>query len=613
MHGQAAAALRWYERALSLNPGVAVAHYKRGNALMALNRPADAAASYTTALLLRPAYADALYNRGLARQALKQATAALADFDGVLRLNPDDAQALNNRGNALLELKRPAEALAAYDRALAGNPAYPQALHNRALAALDLKRPDAAVASLTRLIEIAPDYPFAQGKLLHAKMLACDWRDLQPLAAAVTAGVRAGRKVAEPFGYQAVADSPRDLQTCAAIFAAELHPGSHALHWSGQRRAHPKIRVGYVAGEFREQATAFLTTGLFEAHDKQRFELYAFDNGWGDGSATRQRIARAFDAIIPIAGVADDSAAALIRQHEIDILVNLNGYFGQARTDVFGLRPAPIQVNYLGFPGTLGAAYMDYIIADQTVIPPGDQAFYMEKVVYLPDTYQANDSARGISAQSPTRSAAGLPENGFVFCCFNNNYKITPSLFDIWMRLLKQVPDSVLWLFADNPAAANNLRAAAVQREVAPERLVFAQHVPLGDHLARHRLADLFLDTLPYNAHTTASDALWAGLPLITCRGTTFPGRVAASLLKAIGLPEMITANLEDYAALATRLATTPALLTAIREKLAANRLTHPLFDTGRFCRHLECAYEVMWKRHQRGEAPADFAVAPIN
>ena len=352
--------------------------------------------------------------------------------------------------------------------------------------------------------------------------------------------------------------------------------------------------------------------GLFETHDKQRFELYAFDNGWDDGSATRQRIARAFDEIIPIAGVADEAAAALIRQHEIDILVNLNGYFGQARTDVFGLRPAPVQVNYLGFPGTLGAAYMDYIVADRTVIPPDEQAFYMEKVVYLPDTYQANDSSRNISPLTPTRSAAGLPENAFVFCCFNNNYKITPSLFDVWMRLLQRVPTSVLWLFADNPAAASNLRAAAAQSGVAPERLVFARHVALGDHLARHRLADLFLDTLPYNAHTTASDALWAGLPLITCRGTTFPGRVAASLLEAIGLPEMITLSLEEYAALATRLATTPVLLAAVREKLATNRDTHPLFDTGRFCRHLEAAYTTMWDRHQRGETPAGFAVAPI-
>lgn len=611
--GRPAAALRWYERALSLSPGLAVTHYKRGNAFMALHRPADAAASYSEALRLRPDYGDALYNRGLALQALKQAAAALADFDGVLRLNPEDAQALNNRGNVLLELKRPADAIAAYDRALASHPAYSQALHNRALAQLDVKRPDEAVDSLTRLIELAPDYPFAQGKLLHAKMLACDWRDLQPLAAAVAAGVRAGRKAAEPFGYQAVAESARDLQACATLYAAEIHPGSRPPLPPAPRYAHARIRLGYVAGEFREQATAFLLTGLFEMHDQSRFDVFAFDNGWDDGSETRRRIARAVDDIIPITGLADEAVASLIRQHEIDILINLNGYFGQARPDVFGLKPAPVQVNYLGFPGTLGADYIDYIIADRTVIPPDEQSFYTEKVAYLPDTYQVNDSRRRISPLTPTRSAGGLPENAFVFCCFNNNYKITPEFFAVWMRLLQCIPDSVLWLFADNPAAARNLREAAAARGIAPGRLVFAQHTALGDHLARHRLADLFLDTLPYNAHTTASDALWAGLPLITCRGTTFPGRVAASLLSAIGLPELITLSLEEYAALATRLATTPALLAAVREKLATNRATYPLFDTRRYCRHLEAAYTIMWERHQRGEAPAGFAVASID
>jgi predicted O-linked N-acetylglucosamine transferase (SPINDLY family) len=382
--------------------------------------------------------------------------------------------------------------------------------------------------------------------------------------------------------------------------------------WNGETWGNAKIRIGYVSGEFRHQATSVLIGELFELHDRGRFELIAFDNGGDDASVLRGRIERAFSEIVSIARLGDREAAMAIRDRKIDLLINLNGYFGRERQRVFSFRPCPIQVSYLGFPGTLGAPYIDYILADPQVIPESHHAFYTEKVVRLPDTYQVNDRKRVIAQRVPTRAELGLPAAGFVFCCFNNNYKITPRTFDIWMRLLSGVPGSVLWLLEGNAAAVRNLRQEAQRRGVNPERLVFAPRMNLPEHLARHRQADLFVDTLPCNAHTTASDALWAGLPLLTCTGGTFAGRVSASLLHAAGLPELVTDSLDAYEARARELATAAGELAAIRARLERNRSTCPLFDTERFRRHIESAYITMWERWQRGMPPASFAVAPL-
>lgn len=308
----------------------------------------------------------------------------------------------------------------------------------------------------------------------------------------------------------------------------------------------------------------------------------------------RQRLIPAFDRFVDVRDYGDREVALLLRQWQIDIAIDLKGYTTSARPGILAHRPAPIQVNYLGYPGTMGVSHIDYILADKVVIPESDQHYYQEKIVYLPDTYQANDQKRQIATELPSRAELGLPENGFVFCCFNNNYKITPVLFDIWMRLLQQVPTSVLWLFENNPTVSRNLRQEAIKRGIVPERLVFAPAIKLDKHLSRIRQADLFLDTLPYNAHTTASDALWAGLPVLTCKGNTFAGRVAASLLSAIGLPELVTNSLAEYEALALHLATNPEVLAEIKTKLARNRDTHPLFDTKLFCRNIEAAYRGM-------------------
>jgi protein O-GlcNAc transferase len=604
-------ALTYFDRAAAIRPGFAILS-NRGAALQMLNRFEEALASYDQALAIQADNAVLLYNRGRVLQDLGRFDEALANYDGAIRLDPNFAAALNNRGNTLRSLKRDAEAMASYDRALTLQPGYAEAFYNRGNMQWSVNgNYGAAVRDLEKAVTLNPDYEYALGELLYLRMHGGDWRDFETLRARINAGVRAGRRVVQPFHYQAISDSPADLQACAVIFTNQHFPPATPVA-TAKPRSGKKIRLGYVAGEFREHATSWLMAGLFESHDREKFELVAFDNGWDDGSPVRARLNAAFDTIIDISRLSNRAAAETIAAEAIDILVNLNGYVGLHRTGVFAQRPAPIQVNYLGSPATMGAPYMDYIIADRNLIPQAEEKFYTEKVVTLPDSYQVNDSSRAVPGQAPGRTGCGLPEKDFVFCSFNSSYKLTPEIFAVWMNILKSVPDSVLWLLENNPEFADNLRRAAAQAGVAVGRLVFAPMISLEQHLARMGQADLFLDLLPCGGHTTASDALWAGVPLLTCRGGAFGGRVAASLLHAVGLPELITENLNDYQALALRLAGDPALLAALRQKLARNRLTTPLFDTDRFRLHIEAAFTTMWENFQRGEAPRAFAVPPM-
>ena len=597
-----------YSRALALNPGYEPALTNRGNALCKLKRFSEALMDYEAAAQLRPRDPLALYHRANALKDLQRFDEALADYDRALALDPDSAAAWNNRGMVLRDLDRPAEALESFDRALALKPDDAAALFNRGtLQWTEYGRYEQALHDLEDVVRIAPGYDYAPGNLLHLKMYGGDWRGFEYDKALIDRGVRAGHKIVEPFVYQAISDSPRDLLACAQTQASLFPPG--AALWKKAPRTRHKIRVGYLSGEFRAQATQYLAAGLFERHDRENFDIIAIDAGDSDQSPMRARLEAAFDSFIPIARLTDQAATERIRDAKIDILVNLNGYFGRHRMGVFALRPAPIQVNYLGFPGTLGAPYMDYILADRTVIPDAERRYFTEQVVWLPDCYQVNDDKRGIAGQRPTRAEEGLPETGFVFCNFNQSYKLTPESFAVWMRLLKQVDDSVLWLMEGHGAFAQHLRQEAERQGVAGERLVFAQNRPLARHLARVSLADLFLDSLPYNAHTTASDALWAGVPLLTCQGHAFAGRVAASLLNAIGLPELITRDWTAYETLSLRLAREPELLRSLKYRLAQNRATHPLFDTDRFRRHIEAAYRQMWEIAQRGEMPRHFAI----
>jgi predicted O-linked N-acetylglucosamine transferase (SPINDLY family) len=423
------------------------------------------------------------------------------------------------------------------------------------------------------------------------------------------AGLKQGRRAIQPFDCKALTTAEEDNLQSARLWVAEECPASLQPLWRGERYQHDRIRVAYLSTDLRAHAVGFLIVGAIEQHDKSRFEITGISLGADDKSETRARFEAAFDRFVDVREKSDNEVAALLREMEIDIAVDLNGFTGDPRTRILARRPAPIQVNYLGYPGTMGADYIDYIIADPVVITPADEPYYSEKIAYLPDTYQANDTRRPMAPEVPSRADARLPDKGFIFASFNNTYKISPEMFSVWMRLLSAVEGSVLWLLEDNPFAAENLRREAAARGVNPDRLIFAPRTTPDKHLARQALADLFLDTLTYNAHTTASDALWIGLPVITTPGTTFPARVAASILTAIGLQELITPSLEEYERLALRLARDAEALALLKAKLNAHRETFPLFDTKRFTRHLEAALTTMWERHQQGQSPQTFSV----
>jgi predicted O-linked N-acetylglucosamine transferase (SPINDLY family) len=533
--GQYDKALRSIEGALRVNPRSDEAHFNLGNVFVLLQQRTEALASFDKALSLNPGHPGALLNRANVLLELGRLEDSLAAFDRSVAIIPDDPIVLNNRAAVLERLDRMSEALDCYDRAIAKAPGNADAYYRRGMLLERLGRYQDAAATYRKLIDIDPGYNYALGRLVHAKMHACDWLGLADHIAALRNQVRAGKCASDPFAYLAVSAEPSEHRLCAQAFAADRYPAMPPVRRSPNRKRE-RIRIAYVSGEFREQATSYLTAELFERHDRSRFDVVGVSNGWNDRSPMRRRLEQAFDTFIDGSAKTDVELAKLMAQFDIDIAVNLNGYFGNERTGVFALRPCPIQVNYLGFPGTMGVDYIDYILADRTVIPEDQHAFYAEKVVYLPDTYQVNDSKKKIAADTPKRSDVGLPESAFVFCCFNNNHKITPEMFEVWTRILRQVEGSVLWLFRGNAAATANLRMEAERRGIAPGRIIFAPHVALPDHLARHRLADLFLDTLPHNAHTTCSDALWAGLPVLTCLGSSFAGRVAASLLNAVGL-----------------------------------------------------------------------------
>ena len=603
----AAEALVSCEKILKIRPGNPDALNNRGNALLALKRPQDALADYDRALAARPGYADAHYNRGNALLELVRAGEALASYDRALALKPDHADALFNRGNALRKIGRLEEALASYDGALAIKPGDASVLNNRGLVLQALNRREELIGNYQRLLGAAPDFPYVRGYLLHAQLDCCEWAGYDQEVAQITRDVRAGQRADSPFHFLAISESAADQLQCARTCVADEYPAASRPVWRGERYNHARIRVAYLSADLHNHAVPYLIAGLFEAHDRARFEITAVSLGPDRNDEMKSRLKAGVDRFIEVANHQDGEVASLLRDLEIDIAVDLQGYTRGCRTGIFSRRAAPVQVNYLGYPGTMGAEYLDYILGDRHVIPPEHHACYAEKVAWLPHCYQVNDSRRKIAERTPTRAELGLPENGFVFCCFNNNYKIAPRVFDLWMRLLDRVEGSVLWLLEDNEAAKRNLRWVAGQRGVAPGRLVFAPRVKMEEHLARQRRADLFLDTLPYNAHVTASDALWAGLPLLTRQGGAFAGRVAASLLNAVGMEELVTTTWEDYEQLALNLATDSERLAGIRARLARNRATHPLFDTDRFRRHIEAAYTVMWERAQRGQPPASF------
>jgi protein O-GlcNAc transferase len=603
-------ALASYDRALAQRSDYAEAYYNRGLILKELNRLDEALASYDRTIALRPDAAEAHNNRGLVLQDLNRLDEALASYDRALALRPDFAETHNNRGNALRRLVRLDEALASYDRALVLRPDYADAHYNRGNALQALHRPDEAMASFSRAKAIRPGLSYLPGAWLNSKMQCCDWLDLEAAFTDIRNAIDRGEKASLPFHVFAIPSTPAQHQHCARICIQDRFPNTTTPLYKGEHYRHDRIRIGYFSSDFGDHPVSHLIARLIENHDRSKFQVIGFSFGPPANDIWRQRLEKGFDRFFDVRARPDKEIAALVRELEIDVAIDLNGLTNNARTGVFALRPAPTQANFLGYPGTLGADYMDYLIADHTLIPWEHHPFYAEKIVYLPHSFQVNDSTKEISDRCFSRAELGLPEGAFVFCCFNNSYKITPDLFDVWMRLLLAVDGSVLWLSGMNSTAAINLRLEAQKRGVWPDRIILAPRMAsLADHLARHRQADLFLDTFYFNAHTTASDALWAGLPVLTCQGDTFPGRVAASLLNAIGLPELIAHSHAAYETLALELAFQPERLAAIRARLALNRTTHSLFDTTRYARHLEAAYLKMCQQHQAGLAPDHIVV----
>ena len=588
--GRHAEAMAHYDRAVASKENFFEALFNRGNLLLETRRPEEALADFDQAVAVRADVPAVWNNRGTALRRMHRRKEALASYDRAVSLAPRHVNALTNRAIALFDLRRLDEALAAAGEALAVQADFAEALYVKANVLRDLGKLGDAQACYDRLLAIAPGHSHALNGLAQVTAALCDWPGTAALAPRLASDVVAGRSLIQPFVLMGYSDDAALLRRCAENYIHRVAPVQPPLS-DRKPYSHDRIRLAYLSADFHQHPTAQLMAELFERHDRGRFEVTAIAFGPDDNSAMRGRLVTAFDRFEDVRGLSDLDVARLLRERQIDIAVDLNGHTHEARPGIFSHRPAPVQVNYLVYPGTTGAQFMDYVLADRIVLPLDQQPYFSEKIVHLPGCYQANDATR-LVPPAPSRAQAGLPPGGFVFCCFNNSWKITAPVFAIWMRLLDQLPGSLLWLL-DSPAA-DNLRKEARARGIDPARLVFAPKLPPDAHLARHQLADLFIDTLPYNAHTTCSDALWAGLPVVTCIGKSFPGRVAASLLNAIGMPELVTTNAGDYEALALELAKNPALLKATREKLARGRTTTALYDSEGFRKGIEAAYEAM-------------------
>ncbi len=610
--GRPVEALESFEHALALDPQFAEALNNVGNSLREQHRYLEATDCYERAARLKPGLPDPHINWSIALRELRRPQEALERIDQALRLAPASIEALNDRGNVLVDLKRGEEALASYAAALRLEPTHLDTVRNRAAALQRLRRYGEAAECFRQLLALAPDHDYALGSALDCELKCCDWRRYDESVSRLLAQIDAGRRSAMPFGLLSVSSGAAAQMRCARAHAdgvSAAQVGTSLCRRTGYR--HAKIRVAYISADLREHVVGYLMAGVFEQHDRERFEVIAISLSPPDGTEIGRRVKAAFDRFIDVSGRSDADVAAFIGELQVDIAVDLSGHTEGNRVPILAAHPAPVQVNYLGYPGTMGAPFMDYIIADPFVVPSSLRECYAEQIVYLPECFQGNDDRRPVGPVL-TRGEAGLPESAFVWCCFNASYKLNPRMLDIWCRLLAGVPGSVLWLLGHEEVVREHLRSEAYDRGVDPARLVFGERLPYAQHLGRLAVADLFLDTLPFNAGATASDALWAGVPVLTCAGEAFAARMAGSLLHAIGLPELVTDNLVDYERRALELAHEPRRLRELKDRLLANRSRSPLFDTRRFCRHLEAAYEQMWRRAENGEPPMTFRVREL-
>ncbi len=611
MTGRLERGLELIDKAIRVNPNVPAAYNNRGNALLDLGRVDEALVSYNKALALKPDYASACNNRGNVLLMLDRPADALASYDKALALMPNYPDACFNRGNALNRLRRVDEALASYGKAVALKPDYADVYNNRGNTLLGLGRLNEALADYEKVLSIKPDFAFLFGTYFNTRMMICDWRSYAENLRRYRDEIAARKRVTIPFPSLSLLDEPALHETAAMLFSEAKYPRSETLGPIRKRKPDGRIRVGYYSADFRNHVMSYVMAGIYEAHNAERFEIYGFSFGPDKDDEMRRRVSAAFHKFIDVEGRSDRQIARLSRDLGIDIAVDLSGYTQGARPGMFAERCAPVQVNYLGYPGTMGADYIDYIMVDKTVLPVENQPYFAEKPVYLPYCYLANDPDLKISDRIFTRQEFGLPEAGFVYCCLNSSFKILPATFDGWMRILKAVDDGVLWLLESNESAAGNLRKEAEARGIDGRRLIFTQRMPVDENLARYRLADLFIDTFPYNAHATTSDCLRVGLPVLTRIGQSFAARVAASLLKTVGLPELIAASQEEFEARAIELAGKPDKLREIRARLETNMATTPLFDSRLSARHIEAAYEAMYARYQAGLPPEVIEVSP--
>ncbi len=601
-------ALAAFENAIKLKADFAEAFYNRATVLQQQAKLEEALAAYGKAIELRKDYADAINNAGIVLQELGRAGEAVELYRWLLEQMPAHADACNNLGTALLAQGRPDEARGAFEQALARRSDFPEAFYNLGNARRELGDLSGAITAYRNALRVRPDYADAFSQLLYHRAQACEWDNYEADQEKLVGMVRRGIRV-PPFYLFLTSASASNQLLCAQQWIGPIRPPRQAVFHHEPFIERERIRLGYLSGDFHQHSTAHLMAELFERHNRDRFEVVAYSYGPDDNSPMRARLDSAFDRFIDIHALSHREAARVIHADKVDILIDLKGYTHHARPAIAAYRPAPVQVSYLGYPATMGTDFIDYIIVDPFVVPSSQQPFFSERLVYLPGSYQVNDGRREVAKARTSRQDCGLPSEDLVLCSFNNSYKISPVFFDIWMRLLRSVPGSVLWLLEPNELVKGNLRSEAEKRGVDPGRLVFAPLVSSAEHLGRHRHADLFLDTLPCNAHTTASDALWAGLPVLTCSGGTFAGRVAGSLLTAIDMPELVTGSLEEYEQLALALARDPQRLIALRQKLENNRDASALFDLPKLTGNIEAAYARMWQAWLSGQKPAAFSI----
>ena len=592
-------AFKSYNQAIKIKPDYKQAYNNRGIVLKELKRIKEALENYNQAITIEPNNADLYNNRGTIYHELKQFDKAIEDYNFALKINKNYPEVYFNLGNAFNEFGKSEEAIKSYSQAIKINKNYPDAYNNLGNVLKNLKKIEEAIICYKKVNEINPDFDFLLGTLIHMKCISCDWEFFNQDLKELNTKINDNQKSTPPFPTLPLYKSIKIQKKVAEIWIKEKFSNKNILEPIKKIKKNKKIKIGYFSTDFKNHPVSFQLINLLELHDRSKFEIYAFSFGLEKDDKMKKRISKVFDKFYDVKFKTDFDIAKLSRDLNIDIAVDLTGFTTNSRFGIFIERCAPIQVNFLGYPATTGADCIDYIIGDKVIIPKENQKDYSEKIIYLPNSFLVNDSTKKISKKKFSREEFGLPKEGFVFCCFNQSYKITPVIFDIWMKLLKKVEGSVLWLTEDNQIALNNLKSEAEKRNVNHERLIFAKHMPsLADHLARHKCADLFIDTIPFNAITTANDALWAGLPVLTRAGESFSSRVGASLLSSIGLSELITKTEKEYETLAIELATNPKRLKQIKKKLEKNKLIKPLFNIKLYTQHIESAYKKIYKRY---------------